>query len=279
MAVLTSVFRFYRLPNYTLRKWFSLLAHFTWQEAASCFFAVYILAALVLTRYYPLPMLPRYDYMLLFVVFMQVAMVWLFKMETVDELKVICLFHILGTTMEIFKVQMGSWSYPGDAYSKIMGVPLYSGFMYASVASYITQAWRRLHLQVENFPATWVNVVVGSLIYFNFFTHHYTYDIRYLLLLAVLLIYWRTRVHFKIAGESFVMPVTLAFLLTGFFIWLAENIATFLGAWQYPNQAHNWKLVHPGKVNAWLLLFIVSFLIVAQLKRMKARKAGYNDFI
>lgn len=279
MAVLTSVFRFYRLPNYTLRKWFSLLAHFTWQEAASCFFAVYILAALVITRYYPLPMLPRYDYMLLFVVFMQVAMVWLFKMETVDELKVICLFHILGTTMEIFKVQMGSWSYPGEAYSKIMGVPLYSGFMYASVASYITQAWRRLHLQVENFPATWVNVVVGSLIYFNFFTHHYTYDIRYLLLLAVLLIYWRTRVHFKIAGESFVMPVTLAFLLTGFFIWLAENIATFLGAWQYPNQAHNWKLVHPGKVNAWLLLFIVSFLIVAQLKRMKARKAGYSDFI
>lgn len=277
--MLTSVFRFYRLPNYTLRKWFSLLAHFTWQEAASCFFAVYILAALVLTRYYPLPMLPRYDYMLLFVVFMQVAMVWLFKMETVDELKVICLFHILGTTMEIFKVQMGSWSYPGEAYSKIMGVPLYSGFMYASVASYITQAWRRLHLQVENFPATWVNVVVGSLIYFNFFTHHYTYDIRYLLLLAVLLIYWRTRVHFKIAGESFVMPVTLAFLLTGFFIWLAENMATFLGAWQYPNQAHNWKLVHPGKVNAWLLLFIVSFLIVAQLKRMKARKAGYSDFI
>lgn len=278
MAVLPPVFHLYRLPNYTLRKWFSLLAHFTWQEAASCFFAVYILAALFITRYCPLPMLPRYDYMLLFVVFMQVAMVWLFRMETVDELKVICLFHILGTTMEIFKVRMGSWSYPGEAYSKIMDVPLYSGFMYASVASYITQAWRRLKLQVENFPVTWVNVVVGSLIYLNFFTHHYMYDIRYLLLMAVLLIYWRTRVHFKIAGESFVMPVTLAFLLTGFFIWLAENMATFLGAWQYPNQAHNWKLVHPGKVNAWLLLFIVSFLIVAQLKRIKAARAGYTDF-
>jgi uncharacterized membrane protein YoaT (DUF817 family) len=268
-----------RLPNYPPRKWFNLFLQFTWQEAASCFFAVYILAALVITRYYPLPILPRYDYMLLFVVFMQVAMVWLFKMETVDELKVICLFHILGTTMEIFKVQMGSWSYPGEAYSKIMGVPLYSGFMYASVASYITQAWLRLNIQVENFPATWVNVVVGNLIYFNFFTHHYTYDIRYLLLPAVLFIYWRTRVHFKLAGEPFVMPVVLAFLLTGFFIWLAENIATFHGAWQYPNQAHNWKLVHPGKVNAWLLLFIVSFLIVAQLKRIKASKTGYDDFI
>jgi uncharacterized membrane protein YoaT (DUF817 family) len=262
-----------------LRKWFNLLLQFTWQEAVSCFFAAYILLALMITRYYPLPGLPRYDYMLVFVILMQVAMVWIFKMETVDELKVICLFHLLGTTMEMFKVQMGSWSYPGDAYSKVWGVPLYGGFMYASVASYITQAWRRLHLQLENFPPTWINVVVGSLIYVNFFTHHFIFDIRYVLLIAILVIYWHTRVHFKVNEEPFVMPVALAFALTGFFIWIAENIATFLGAWQYPNQAHNWNLVHPGKVNAWLLLFIVSFLIVAQLKRIKAGRVGFKDFI
>jgi len=234
---------------------------------------------LMLTRYYPLPGLPRYDYMLLFAVLMQVAMVWVLKMETVDELKVICLFHMLGTAMEIFKVHMGSWSYPGDAYSKLWGVPLYGGFMYASVASYITQAWRRLKLQMENFPATWLNVLVGSLIYINFFTHHFFYDIRYALLIGVLIIYWRTRVHFKVADQSFTMPIALAFLLTGFFIWVAENLATFLGAWQYPNQQHNWKPVHPGKVHAWLLLFIVSFLIVAQLKSIKAKQTGYKDFI
>jgi uncharacterized membrane protein YoaT (DUF817 family) len=267
------------LPRYSLRQWFRLLIEFTWQEAASCFFAVFILMMLMITRYYPLPGLPRYDYMLLFTVLMQVAMVWVFKMETVDELKVICLFHVLGTSMELFKVQMGSWSYPGEAYTKVLGVPLYGGFMYASVASYITQAWRRLMLQLENFPATWINVVIGTLIYMNFFTHHFMIDIRYWLLGAVVVIYWRTSIHFKLKGESFVMPVTLAFALTGFFIWVAENIATFLGAWQYPNQAHAWNLVHPGKVNAWLLLFIVSFLIVAQLKRIKAHQTGYQDFI
>lgn len=212
--------------------------------------------------------------MLLFAVLMQVAMVWIWKIETVDELKVICLFHILGTTMELYKVHMGSWSYPGDAYSKIFGVPLYGGFMYASVASYITQSWRRLNVRLENFPKAGINLVIGSLIYLNFFTHHFLYDIRYWLLLIVLIVYWRTRVHFTVAGKPFIMPVTLSFLLTGFFIWIAENIATYLGAWQYPNQAHNWNLVHPGKVNAWLLLFIVSFLIVAQLKRVKAERAG-----
>jgi uncharacterized membrane protein YoaT (DUF817 family) len=256
-----------------------LLWQFTWQESLSCFFAGYILLMLVVTRYYPLPGMPRYDYMLIFCIAMQVAMVWLFKMETVDELKVICLFHMLGTTMEIFKVRMGSWSYPEDGYTKFMGVPLYGGFMYASVASYITQAWRRLQLQIENFTPAWINLLIGSLIYLNFFTHHFIFDIRYILLAIVAIVYWRTRVHFKVGDKSFTMPLILAFALTGFFIWIAENMATFLGAWQYPNQAHNWKLVHPGKVNAWLLLFIVSFLIVAQLKRIKASREGYQDFV
>src|SRR6185436_1689565 len=132
----------------------------------------------------------------LFAVLMQVAMVWVFKMETVDELKVICLFHLLGTTMEIFKVHMGSWSYPGEAYSKVWGVPLYGGFMYASVASYITQSWRRLSVRLTNFPTAKINLVIGSLIYLNFFTHHFMYDFRYWLLAAVVLVYWRTRLHF-----------------------------------------------------------------------------------
>ncbi|MBW9235086.1 DUF817 domain-containing protein [Leptospira santarosai] len=29
-----------------------------------------------------------------------------------------------------------------------------------------------------------------------------------------------------------------------FFIWIAENIATFFGAWEYPNQVDAWSLVH-----------------------------------
>lgn len=256
--------------NVEVLRWNIILVQFVRQQLAACFFALYILAALVLTRYYPLPGLPRYDYMLVFTILMQVAMVWVLNMESVDELKVICLFHVLGTGMEIFKVHMGSWSYPGEAYSKFLGVPLYGGFMYASVASYITQAWRRFTVHIQNFPPMWINVVMGSLIYLNFFTHHVVYDIRYFLLIAVVIVYWRTRIHAVIATVAFRAPITLIFLAVGFCIWIAENMATFLGAWQYPNQAHNWNLVHPGKVNAWLLLFIVSFLIVAELKRIKS---------
>jgi len=65
-------------------------------------------------------------------------------------------YHLIGLVLELFKVHMGSWSYPEEAYSKVFGVPLYSGFMYASVASYLCQAWRRLDVRLIDWPqAAW----------------------------------------------------------------------------------------------------------------------------
>lgn len=52
----------------------------------------------------------------------------------------------------IIKAHMGSWSYPEEAYSKVGGIPLYSRFMYASVAIYIWQSWRRINLHMYNWP-------------------------------------------------------------------------------------------------------------------------------
>jgi uncharacterized membrane protein YoaT (DUF817 family) len=43
------------------------------------------------------------------------------------------------------------------------------------------------------------------------------------------------------------MPLWLSFVLIGFFIWLAENIGTLLGAWRYLNQLGAWSAVHVGK--------------------------------
>jgi len=65
------------------------------------------------------------------------------------------------------------------------------------------------------------------------------------------------------------MPVVLAFFLICLFIWIAENIATALGAWQYGHQADAWKAVHVGIIGSWFLLVIVSFILVAELKRVK----------
>ncbi|GGD04848.1 DUF817 domain-containing protein [Pontibacillus salipaludis] len=245
---------------------------FGWEQALSCLFPVVIFASLAITQVVSLPFLPRYDWLLIIFLFMQW---WMVRsgLETSDELKVITLFHLIGLTLELFKVHMGSWSYPEVGYTKVLGVPLYSGFMYASVASYLCQAWRRLNVHLVKWPPMWLVVPLASGIYLNFFTHHYWVDLRWWLSGLVIIIFWPSWVTYAINGSRYKMPIVFSFILIGFFIWIAENIATFFGAWEYPNQTEAWSLVHLGKVSSWLLLVIVSFLIVATLKQVKGNSS------
>lgn len=249
------------------------LVRFGWQEALSCVFPVVIFVALAVTDAVPLPLLPRYDWLLAICLGMQW---WMVRsgLETHDELKVISVFHLIGLALELFKVHHGSWVYPDEAYSKVFGVPLYSGFMYATVASYLCQAWRRLDVGLVRWPPFALVVPLAAAIYLNFFWHHYWRDVRWWLTALVLVVFWRAWVTFVVGGIRYRMPVVLAFALVGFFIWIAENIATYFGAWQYPDQAEAWRIVHVAKVSSWLLLVIVSFLIVATLKLVKDRRAG-----
>ncbi|WP_377892298.1 DUF817 domain-containing protein [Alkalihalobacillus sp. R86527] len=248
------------------------LVRFGWAQALSCLFPVVIFASLAITKFVPLPLLPIYDWLLLICLLMQW---WMIRsgLETRDELKVITLFHLIGLALELFKVHMGSWSYPAEGYSKIFGVPLYSGFMYASVASYLCQAWRRLSVELVEWPSFWVVVPLAAAIYLNFFTHHFWIDIRWWLSALVIIVFFQSWVRYEVGGKKYRMPIALSFVLIGFFIWIAENIATFFSAWEYPNQREAWSLVHLGKVSSWLLLVIVSFLIVATLKLVKGRSS------
>ncbi|PKR79401.1 DUF817 domain-containing protein [Halalkalibacillus sediminis] len=244
------------------------LVRFGREQALSCLFPVVIFASLGLTQIISLPFLLRYDWILLICILMQW---WMLRsgLETRAELQVITLFHLIGLALEIYKVHMGSWAYPEEGYSKIFGVPLYSGFMYASVASYLCQAWRRLNVNLIKWPPFPLVVALAAAIYLNFFTHHFWMDVRWWLSLFVIILFWRSWVSYEVGGLTYKMPIALSFVLIGFFIWIAENIATFFGAWEYPNQTEAWSLVHLGKVSSWLLLVIVSFLIVATLKQIK----------
>jgi uncharacterized membrane protein YoaT (DUF817 family) len=71
------------------------------------------------------------------------------------------------------------------------------------------------------------------------------------------------------------MPVSLSFLLIGFFLWIAENISTLLGAWKYPNQENIWHMVDISKISSWSLLVIVSFVVVANLKLIKEKGVNH----
>jgi uncharacterized membrane protein YoaT (DUF817 family) len=183
---------------------------------------------------------------------------------------VILAFHLLGLGLELFKVHVGSWSYPGDAATKIAGVPLFAGFMYAAVGSYICQAWRRFDLRVTHYPAM-ATTIVACAIYANFFTHHWILDLRVVLAVVGLLVLGRSMVLFTVGDARYRMPLSLSFVLIGLFLWLAENMATFLDAWKYPGQVDVWEAVHASKIGSWALLVTMSFVLVATVKAQEGR--------
>ncbi|MCR8644806.1 DUF817 domain-containing protein [Paenibacillus sp. N1-5-1-14] len=247
-----------------------LLWTFTRLEAQSCLFPVLIFGALFLFKFVKVPYISTYDMMLIVCLLAQYIL-YRTGIESWDEVKVIGLFHLIGLALELFKVYMGSWSYPQEAWTKVGGVPLYSGFMYASVASYLCQSWRLMKLELHRYPHPALSMTLGIAIYLNFMTHHWLWDMRWWLTGILFILYFRTYVSFQLGETRLRMPLIASFFCIGFFIWIGENIATALGAWQYPNQREAWALVSFSKISSWFLLVIVSFIIVANLKHVKNR--------
>lgn len=246
--------------------------YFGIKQARACLFVGLFFAAVFAVPKEGLFFLPRYDVLLIAALAIQAWMVWA-KLETLDELKAICLFHVIGFSLEAFKTSSGiqSWTYPDFAYSKVGGVPLFSGFMYAAIGSYVIQAWRLLDLRVRHHPPFWMAWLIAILIYANFYTHHFIGDFRWYITACVLGLYARSWVIYRPYDVDRRIPLLLSFVLIGFFIWLAENISTLFGIWKYPNQMGAWATVSMGKWSSWSLLIIMTITIVVNLKHVKAR--------
>lgn len=251
------------------------LSAFIFKEAKAALFAGIFLFLIFASNYIHIPGIYRYDFLFVAAILVQVLML-AFKLETKDEAKTILFFHIIGLILEIYKTNpaIGSWSYPEMGYFKILNVPLYSGFMYASIGSYIAGAWKNLNLKLENAPSYTASVWLCVLIYINFFTNHFVQDIRFALLPAVFILYWKTKISFVPRHKVYRMPLALGFVLIAFFVWIAENIGTFYGAWRYPSQIHAWQAVSTQKITSWFLMVIISFIIVAYLKHFKEKRKG-----
>jgi len=238
-------------------------AVFVLKQAWACVFGAAFLAVVLAAKlWYPddAP-LARNDALTIAAVLIQVVMV-LGRLETLSELRVIVTFHVVGTLMELFKTDVGSWMYAADGVLRLGGVPLYSGFMYAAVGSYMVRVYRLFDLRFTRYPRRWITAVVAVAIYANFFTHHWIVDLRWVLILAVVVLWGRTMMHLRFFRGRFRMPILLAFAGVAVFIWLAENIATYAGAWLYPSQVGEWHPVDVSKLSSWFLLMIVSVVLV-----------------
>jgi len=237
---------------------------FGFKQAWACLFGGIILGLVLLSKLYwpPNARLARYDFLFLAALTIQILLLVL-RMETIREAKIILVFHCVGTLMELFKTSVGSWTYPESNLIRIGHVPLFSGFMYSSVGSYLARITRILDMRYTRYPDMRLTAILAVLIYINFFSHQYLPDARTLLFVFVAMIFGRTWVYYRPYRRFHRMPLLLGFCLVALFIWGAENIGTFAAIWIYPHQRNGWQLVSFSKYGAWLLLMIISFILVS----------------
>ncbi|MEO5613830.1 MAG: DUF817 domain-containing protein [Cypionkella sp.] len=244
---------------------------FVLKQGWACLFGGLLLLAILLSKAIWQPDWPvqRYDVLFLFAVLTQAAFLW-FRLETWEEARVILLFHLTGTAMELFKTHAGSWSYPEPGLFKLIGVPLFSGFMYASVGSYMARVIRIFEMRFTPYPPLSLTLLLAGAIYVNFFAHHFLPDIRLALFAATLLLFGRTRIWFRISHAEWWMPLPLAALLSSIALWVAESIGTATGTWLYSGQRpEHW--VSFAKIGSWYLLLYVAFATVTLVSRSALR--------
>lgn len=245
----------------------SELALFVLKQGWACLFGGLLLAVIIATKLVWQPGWPvhRYDVLFLFAVVTQILFLR-YRLETWEEARVILLFHLTGTAMEWFKVAAGSWAYPEPGFLKLMGVPLFSGFMYAAVGSYMARVIRIFDMRFAPYPPIGWTFALALAIYVNFFAHHFLPDIRLALFAATLVLFGRTRVWFRVTTTMRWMPLPLAALLSAFALWSAENVGTATGTWLYAGQVAG-APVNWAKLGSWYLLLYVAFVTVTVVSR------------
>ena len=250
------------------------------QASASLFGGFLLLIILVTEYWYPIgEYLYRYDFLLLCAIGFQISLL-LFRLEKLREAVVILVFHVVATGMELFKTSdaIQSWSYPGDFRIGIGNVPLFAGFMYSAVGSYLARVARLFEFRYNYYPPQKWAILFVIAIYVNFFTHHFFYDARTPLLIGSVVLFGTSWVHFRMDREHRRMPLLIGCLLVALFIWFAENIATYCRIWVYPSQHGSWKMVPFSKLVAWYLLMLLSFVLVNIVNKPELIPAGSESY-
>ena len=240
------------------------------KQAWACLFGGLLLFGMIATSliYPENAPIARYDFLVLYAIAIQ-ALFLITKLERPSEALVILIFHLVGTVMEVFKTDAGSWVYPEENLLRIGGVPLFSGFMYAAVGSYFARVARVFEFRWKHYPPLWTTMALALGIYINFFSHHFISDARYILFALTAVLYFRCQVYYRVWRWRHQMPLLLGFVLVSFFIWIAENIATFTHIWLYPNLESGCLLVSLQNICCWYLLMIVSWVLVTIVHRPK----------
>lgn len=222
--------------------------------------------------------LARYDFLLFYALAIQAWLLYTHR-ETWQEAGVIAIFHVLAMLMELFLTspQIGSWHYPEAGHFRINNVPLFAGFMYSAVGSFLVRAQRIFDIRWHALPAWPWLMLLALASYLNFFTHHFIFDFRWILMGLSVIAFWRTTLEIDLGQPQrqlfklHFLPILLGLAVL---VWIAENIATFSNIWLYPSQRDAWHWVGIGKIGSWYLLLLLSLGLVLALQRASMGKTS-----
>jgi uncharacterized membrane protein YoaT (DUF817 family) len=239
------------------------------KKQASCsVFGGLMLFFLLATKYFSVPGLYRYDLLFILAVITQIFLI-AFKMETPREVIAVIVFHICAMGLEIFKTapSVGSWEYPETAILTIVTVPLFTGFLYSSVGSYMARAWRINKFTFIYLPNKFILLLFAILIYVNFFTNHYTQDVRWIIFALLIFVFWKTKFRVLLTNKWYTFHPLFTNALLAFFVWIGEQVGTFARVWVYPNQSIEWNPVSFQKFTSWYILLIFSFILIVIINK------------
>ena len=247
--------------------------------ASAALFGGLLLGAFWLTAqvHWPLAGVARYDFLLVYALLIQAVMIrW--RLETPREVLVIALFHGLAMGMELFLTspQIGSWHYPEAGHWRIANVPLFAGFMYSAVGSFLARGLRVFAVQFEGLPDLRALGLLALACYGNFFSHHFIWDLRWLLGGCSVGLFWSTRITLSGTGWTRTGPFLPLLLGLAGLVWVAENIATYSHIWLYPSQQGGWHPVGLGKVSSWYLLLLLSLVLVLAVVGQRDRTGHWR---
>lgn len=202
--------------------------------------------------------LPRYDLLLAIAILTQVAFL-LLDLESREEGIALVAYCLLGLGLELYNTDAGNWAYPEAGHFVIGKVPVFVTFLYASVGICVLRMIRIFDMRFTPFPPLWLAGALAALIYVNFFTQHLIADIRWVLFGAIVLLFARTHIYFRVAGRICWMPMLLSLFLSALGVWFAENLGTLTGTWLYEGQEPH-ETVSVATLGSWVLFLTVALM-------------------
>lgn len=216
--------------------------------------------------------LARYDFLVLGALGIQAAMLAL-KLESWEEARVIFLFHVAGTIMELFKTYHGSWIYPevgaeDRRRAAVLGLHVCGGGqLHRAGAAHLPYPGAELSAAVDDVGAGGGDL--RQLLCAPLAAGHPAGAVRgdgAAVHAGVVLLHRRPDAAVDAAAAG---------LWAGGAVHLVRGEpGTFARAWVYPGQEAGWHMVSLNKLGAWFLLMIISVVLVSIVHRPEEEPRG-----